>query len=116
MISSLCEERIGAISLSLVTVHKYDVRNLESSTGSIEGKKETKRHPSFPRGTLASFRVGATSSRVVTIFKIIRKKVASPLVFIILLKKKKKKRQNLSIAIFPWINQNKSSSRYPSLF
>lgn len=45
MISSLYGKRIGAISLSLVTVHKCDVRNSESSTGSIEGKKEAKRHP-----------------------------------------------------------------------
>lgn len=45
MISSLYEKRIGAILLSLVTVHKCDVRNSESSTGSIEGKKEAKRHP-----------------------------------------------------------------------
>lgn len=41
----LYEKRIGAISLSLVTVYKCDVRNSESSTGSIEGKKEAKRHP-----------------------------------------------------------------------
>lgn len=45
MISSLYEKRIGAISLSLVTAYKCDVRNSESSTGSIEGKKEAKRHP-----------------------------------------------------------------------
>lgn len=58
MISSLCEKELAPFR-SLVTVHKYDVRNSESPTGSIEGKKETKRHPSFPR-TPTPFRVGAS--------------------------------------------------------
>lgn len=79
MISSLYEKRIGAISLSLVTVHKYDVRNSESSTGSIEGKKEAKRHPVSHAAPCSvsrrrDVRARARASNRVTIFKIILEK------------------------------------------
>lgn len=94
MISSLCEKRIGAISLSLVTVYKCDVRNSESPTGSIEGKKEAKRHPVSHAALLVSRRRDVCARGIVTIFKIIRKKVESPSASIILSKERRSTRKD----------------------
>lgn len=66
MISSLYEERIGTIALSLVTAHKCDVRNSESSLpGSIEGKKEAKAPVSHAAPCSVSRRRDACAGRAI---------------------------------------------------